>query len=179
VRAVTASEWAQPFSTGYQWARDAGGQKWPRLLPGRALSGVHRCPSSVFIINMVGRDPFIRSAIKDRTNSSAVFGDEPKPTSHSVSVHRSTSSRPSFTPASEKVLNTSCEISSAVEASRSKIAAASRWRLSSGYSFRLLGPPAGLFFEIVSKFHTPNHVYSLAFGFRKLQLSCRSRSGSQ
>ena len=30
----------------------------------------------------------IRSAIKDRTNSSADFGDEPKPTSRSISVHK-------------------------------------------------------------------------------------------
>jgi hypothetical protein len=27
--------------------------------------------------------------------------------------------------------------------------------------FRLLAPPFGLFFEIVPKFHMPNHVYSL------------------
>jgi hypothetical protein len=29
--------------------------------------------------------------------------------------------------------------------------------------FRLLAPPFGLFFEIVPKFHLPNHVYSLRF----------------
>ena len=32
--------------------------------------------------------------------------------------------------------------------------------------FRLLAPPFGLFFEIVPKFHTPNHVLSPHFGFQ-------------
>ena len=44
----------------------------------------------------------VRSAMNDRMKSSAVSGAELKPTSRSISVHRSTSRRPSCTPPSSE-----------------------------------------------------------------------------
>ena len=59
----------------------------------------------------------VRSAIKDRTKSSAVSGDNLKPTSRNISVHCSTSKRPSSTSRRlEKTAKTSSGIASTIAA---------------------------------------------------------------
>ena len=93
----------------------------------------------------------VRSAIKDRTKSSAVSGDALKPTSRSISVHRSTSRRPSSTsePNSEKedvLRNCIDRCGQPVEDGGSPEVAFVIRTL-----FRPLAPPFGLFFEDVLK----------------------------